>query len=62
MSYQPRKRSLIVLTVTRRGANPHKSHTDPSDPLYVISVRLLKESGSRVDSIHVHQDGTSKRK
>lgn len=45
-----------------KGANPHKSHTDPSDPLDVISVRLLKETGSRVDSIHIHQDGTSKRK
>ncbi|KAL9632644.1 MAG: hypothetical protein Q9164_005190 [Protoblastenia rupestris] len=45
-----------------KGAQPHKSHKDPSDPLDVISVRLLKDSGSRVDSIHIHQDGTSKRK
>ncbi|KAL9032874.1 MAG: hypothetical protein Q9180_006255 [Flavoplaca navasiana] len=45
-----------------KGANPHKSHSDPNDPLEVISVRLLKESGSRVDSIHIHEDGTSKRK
>lgn len=47
-----------------RGAMLHKSHGDPSDPDDVISIRLLKETGSRVDSVHVYKDGsvTSKRK
>ncbi|MCJ1462041.1 hypothetical protein MMC07_000641 [Pseudocyphellaria aurata] len=62
MYYSPRKSSLIVLTFGRRGSKPHQSSTDPDDPEHVISIKLLKESGSRVCSIHVHQDGTFKQK
>lgn len=50
------KRSETVLTAYNRGSNPHKSYDDPSDPLDIISIRLLKESGSKVDSVHVHKD------
>ena len=45
-----------------RGNQPHKSHKDPTDPQEVISVQLLKEDESRIETIHVHEDGTSKRK
>lgn len=45
-----------------RGSNPHKSHDDPSDPYEVISVRLYNEHDSRIETIHVHEDGSVKRK
>ncbi|KAF1844420.1 uncharacterized protein K460DRAFT_369279 [Cucurbitaria berberidis CBS 394.84] len=45
-----------------KGSHPHKSHKDPSDPKDVISVQLLDAAGSRIESIHIHEDGTSKSK
>lgn len=45
-----------------RGSKPHKSHKDPSDPQDVISIRLLDEGDSRIETIHVHEDGSVKRK
>ena len=38
---------------------PHQSTTDPSDPHPVVSVRLYTETEKRVDTMHVHEDGTA---
>ena len=38
---------------------PHKSTTDPADEQDVITVRLRNASDKRVDTIHIHKDGTS---
>ena len=51
-----------MLTVFSRGSKPHRSHDDPSDPLEVISIRLKDAQDRRIDSIHMHEDGTSKKK
>ena len=44
--------------VIARG-QPHKSTTDPADEQDVITVRLRNASDKRVDTIHIHKDGTS---
>ncbi|PGH21433.1 hypothetical protein AJ80_03224 [Polytolypa hystricis UAMH7299] len=43
-----------------RGSNPHKSSKDPSDDKQVITVSYHTASGTRVLSIHAHDDGTWK--
>lgn len=43
-----------------KGTHLHQSHDDPSDTKPVISVRFLSESGSRLGTGHVHEDGTGK--
>lgn len=43
-----------------RGAKPHKSNDDPSDPNDVISVRFTDSNGKRVASAHVYEDGNGK--
>ncbi|KAK6006596.1 hypothetical protein QM012_007006 [Aureobasidium pullulans] len=45
-----------------KGAKPHKSHKDPTDPKPVISVQLLDEEERRITTIHVHEDGTATEK
>ena len=41
---------------------PHKSTDDKDDPEDVVSVRLKDAQDKRVDTIHIHKDGTSKQK
>jgi hypothetical protein len=43
-----------------RGAKPHKSNDDPSEPNDVISVRFTDSNGKRVASAHVYEDGDGK--
>jgi hypothetical protein len=43
-----------------RGGRPHRSFDDPSDPLEVIRARLFNKNGSRIDSMHIHKDGSTK--
>jgi hypothetical protein len=48
------------LTWNHRGSKPHKSHKDPSDPKDVVTVSYHTESGTRVTSVHAHEDSTYK--
>lgn len=43
------------------GCEPHRSHDDLSGEKDVISVRIFDEKDKRVASIHIHQDGSSKK-
>jgi hypothetical protein len=52
---------LKYLTNSIRGSKPHCSNDDPTDEQDVISIRLLDEKDNSLASIHVHQDGTSKK-
>ena len=45
-----------------RGGRPHRSFDDPGDPLEVITARLFDKNGSRIDSMHIHKDGSTKLK
>jgi len=38
------------------------STDDPSDPTLVISIRLRDENGRRLETVHVHEDGSMTRK
>ncbi|KAM5429761.1 hypothetical protein McanMca71_006106 [Microsporum canis] len=51
-----------IKQVKIQGAMAHMSHTDPDDPLKVISLQYLDKTGNRVRSEHVHEDGTAKSK
>ncbi|KAB8356543.1 hypothetical protein FH972_024126 [Carpinus fangiana] len=41
-----------------RGSSPRKSTKDPSDNKDVITVGYYTASGTRLPSVHVHEDGT----
>jgi len=43
-----------------QGSKPHKSAKDPTDEKDVITVSYHTVSGTRVASIHVHEDMTYK--
>ncbi|KAJ4386534.1 hypothetical protein N0V93_009431 [Gnomoniopsis smithogilvyi] len=43
-----------------QGSQPHKSHKDKNDEKEVITVSYHTEKGTRVTSIHVHEDQTWK--
>jgi hypothetical protein len=47
-------------TCNRRGSKPHKSAKDPSDPKEVVTVSYHTASGTRVTSVHAHEDSTYK--
>ncbi|KAL1587939.1 hypothetical protein WHR41_03409 [Cladosporium halotolerans] len=41
-----------------QGSQPHKSSKDPSDQKDVITISYHTAKGTRVTSVHVHDDGT----
>ncbi|CAK1362661.1 uncharacterized protein RHO25_007083 [Cercospora beticola] len=41
-----------------QGAQPHKSSKDPNDPKQVITISYHTAKGTRVTSVHVHDDNT----
>ncbi|GAB1212655.1 hypothetical protein ATERTT37_001800 [Aspergillus terreus] len=43
-----------------RGAEPHKSHDDPTEEQDVISVRFKDEQGKRVATAHIYKNGQGK--
>lgn len=43
-----------------RGAKAHQSHKDPTDPMDVLTIGFYSQSGTRLLSGHVHEDGTYK--
>ncbi|CCF39118.1 hypothetical protein CH063_10035 [Colletotrichum higginsianum] len=43
-----------------QGSVPHKSHKDKDDDKDVITVSYHTEKGTRVTSVHVHEDNTWK--
>lgn len=43
-----------------RGAKPHKSSKDPSDPDDVLTIAFYSQNGTRLLSGHVHENGTYK--
>lgn len=49
-----------TLLTTVRGSEPHKSSKDPSDSKEVITISYHTAKGTRVTSVHVHNDATYK--
>lgn len=45
-----------------RGAKLHKSTKDPKEKLEVITVSVETERGTRLESDHAREDGTSTQK
>lgn len=50
--------STRLIVYHGRGSTPHLSHKDPSDDQKVITISYETANGTRVTSIHVHEDHT----
>ncbi|TAQ86080.1 hypothetical protein B7494_g5593 [Chlorociboria aeruginascens] len=53
-----RNKGILSLKKEKFRATPHRSLKDPSDPKDVITVSYHTERGTRLASIHAHDDGS----